>query len=198
MPKVSDAHLAARREQVLQAAWACFSDNGFHATTMADVIARSGLSAGAVYRYFTGKADLIRATADRALGAVGPTLAAILAADEAIAPVDAVDRILETLERVLLSEPTDISRVAMMAWAESLSAEDIHAITNSAMTTLRHSLVQVAARARDAGRLPPEADAAVVAQVMMSLVVGWVVQRNIAGVVHREQYVAGIRSMLRT
>jgi AcrR family transcriptional regulator len=197
MPRVSDQHLAARREQVLEAAWACFSRNGFHATTMADVIAESGLSAGAVYRYFTGKADLVRATADRALGEIGPTLAAILAAAEAMPPVDAVDRVLATIEGVLMAGPTDVTRVAMMAWAESLRADDVHAVTHGAMTTLRESLRQVASRARDAGLLPADADPAVVAQVMMSLVVGWVVQRNVAGAAERGTYLAGVRAMLR-
>jgi AcrR family transcriptional regulator len=196
MPKVSDAHLAARREQVLRAAWTCFDRNGFHATTMADVIAESGLSAGAVYRYFPGKADLIRATADRALGTIHATLSEILAAHEAIGPVDAVERILGTVEEVLLAGPTDVSRIAMMAWAESLRAADIHAITNGAMTTLREGLGQVAARARDAGHLPADADPAAVAQVIMSLLTGWIVQRNIAGVVPRNDYVAAIRCML--
>jgi AcrR family transcriptional regulator len=196
MPKVSEQHLAARREQVLRAAWACFNREGFHATTMADVIAESGLSAGAVYRYFPGKADLIRATADRALGQVGGVLAELLAADEAVHPVDAMERVLDTVERLATSEPTDITRIAVMAWAESLRAADVHAVTNGGITTLRHQLFQVAARARDAGLLPPQADPGVVAMVMVSLVIGWVVQRLIAGVADRETYVGGIRSLL--
>jgi AcrR family transcriptional regulator len=197
MPKVTDEHLAARREQVLQAAWACFSENGFHATTMADVIARSGLSAGAVYRYFTGKSDLVRATADRALGEIGPTLTAILEADEAMAPVDAVARVLTTIDEVLMAGPTDVSRVAMMAWAESLRSAEVREVTQGAMTSLRGSLRQVALRAREAGLLPPEADPATVSEVMLSLVVGWVVQRNIAGAAEHDTYVTAVRAMLR-
>jgi AcrR family transcriptional regulator len=196
MPKVSDEHLAARREQVLRAAWTCFDKNGFHATTMADVIAESGLSAGAVYRYFTGKADLVRASADRALGTIGPTLSEILASPEAIGPVDAVEQVLETVEEALLAGPTDISRIAMMAWAESLRADDVHAVTNAAMTTLRAGLAEVAGRAREAGLLPPDAEPAVVAQVMMSLTIGWIIQRNIAGVADRGAYLAATRAVL--
>jgi AcrR family transcriptional regulator len=116
MPRVSEDHLTARREQVLLAAWACFSRNGFHATTMADVIAESGLSAGAVYRYFPGKADLVRATADRALGQVGGRLTEILESGEVVDPVDALGLLLEVVERIATSEPTDITRIALMAW----------------------------------------------------------------------------------
>src|SRR4051812_18010167 len=61
MPKMSEAHLTARRDQILVAAMERFADGGFHATGMAEVIAASGLSAGAVYRYFASKEELIRA-----------------------------------------------------------------------------------------------------------------------------------------
>ena len=61
MPKISDEKRAARRIQILEAAWICFQKQGLHATTMSDIIATSGLSAGAVYSYFASKEDLILA-----------------------------------------------------------------------------------------------------------------------------------------
>ena len=198
MPKVSEQHLAARREQVLQAAWACFSRNGFHATTMADVIAESGLSAGAVYRYFDSKAALVRATADRALGEVGGTLAELLEADAAVHPVDVLERILGTVERLATSGPTDITRIALMAWAEGLRAPEIHEVTNRALTGLRGRVADLARGARAAGLLPPGADPEAVASATVSLVLGWVVQRHVAGVPDREAYVAAVRDLLGT
>jgi AcrR family transcriptional regulator len=61
VPKVSDAHLAARRRQILDAAAACFARTGFHRTSMQDIVRESGISAGLVYRYFAGKDDVIAA-----------------------------------------------------------------------------------------------------------------------------------------
>lgn len=55
MPKVSDAHLEARREQILDAAEACFSREGFHQTSMQDICREAELSPGAVYRHFSSK-----------------------------------------------------------------------------------------------------------------------------------------------
>jgi AcrR family transcriptional regulator len=37
MPKVTDAHRQARRQQILRAAFACFGREGFHATTVQDI-----------------------------------------------------------------------------------------------------------------------------------------------------------------
>ena len=59
MPKVTEEHLEARRTQILDAALACFSRNGFHQTTMHDICSEAGLSPGAVYRYFDSKEAMI-------------------------------------------------------------------------------------------------------------------------------------------
>jgi len=63
MPKISQAKRDARQQQILDAALACFSENGFHQTGMADIVRRAGLSHGAVYLYFQSKDDLIEALA---------------------------------------------------------------------------------------------------------------------------------------
>ncbi|NEN07104.1 TetR/AcrR family transcriptional regulator [Diaminobutyricibacter tongyongensis] len=59
MPKVSDAHRAARRHEIATAALRCFARKGFAATSMSDIIAESGLSAGAIYGHYKSKDELI-------------------------------------------------------------------------------------------------------------------------------------------
>jgi TetR/AcrR family transcriptional regulator, transcriptional repressor of aconitase len=58
MPKVSDAHRESRRDQIIDAALRCFSEKGFQRTSMADIGAASGLSAGAIYLQFAGKQQI--------------------------------------------------------------------------------------------------------------------------------------------
>nr|WP_296768362.1 TetR/AcrR family transcriptional regulator [Rhodococcus sp. (in: high G+C Gram-positive bacteria)] len=59
MPKVSEDHRVERRRQISTAAMLCFARAGFEATSMADIITESGLSAGAIYSYFKNKQELI-------------------------------------------------------------------------------------------------------------------------------------------
>ena len=61
MPKVKPETLAIRREEILQAAETCFARQGFHQTTIQDVIRKSGLSAGCIYGHFASKEELIQA-----------------------------------------------------------------------------------------------------------------------------------------
>src|ERR1700730_18570250 len=54
-----------RREQIMQAAMACFAKRGFHQTSMHDISAEARISVGLIYRYFENKEAVIAAMADR-------------------------------------------------------------------------------------------------------------------------------------
>ena len=77
MPKVSQDHRDARREQILDAAVHCFVRKGVHATTMADICAAAKLSRGAVYGYFESKYEIIRAAFESWQGESQSALAAV-------------------------------------------------------------------------------------------------------------------------
>src|ERR687883_426065 len=64
MPKISQAQEQQRRDQILAAAMSCFARQGYHNTSMDDVVRESGLSVGAIYTYFSSKEDLFLALAD--------------------------------------------------------------------------------------------------------------------------------------
>jgi AcrR family transcriptional regulator len=64
VPKISALQEQQRRDQILAAAMACFARQGYHATSMDDVVRESGLSVGAIYSYFPSKEDLFLALSD--------------------------------------------------------------------------------------------------------------------------------------
>lgn len=55
----------SRRDQVLDAAEACFRAEGFHGASMARVAAAAGMSVGHIYQYFAGKDAMIIALCER-------------------------------------------------------------------------------------------------------------------------------------
>lgn len=64
MARLADPLLAdRRRRQIMDAAIACFRRRGFHQATMQEICAEANMSAGALYRYFASKADIITAIA---------------------------------------------------------------------------------------------------------------------------------------
>lgn len=61
MPKLSQQEMDARRREIIEAAGRCFARKGIQTTTMREIFAEAGMSAGAVYNYFKTKDELIAA-----------------------------------------------------------------------------------------------------------------------------------------
>jgi TetR/AcrR family transcriptional regulator, transcriptional repressor of aconitase len=58
VPKRSQAHLDARRAQILEGAQRCFARHGYAGATVAKLEEEIGLSRGAIFNYFAGKRQL--------------------------------------------------------------------------------------------------------------------------------------------
>jgi len=57
--------IAARTNQILDAATIVFSEKGFHATTIRDIARRAGIADGTIYNYFDSKPSLLLGIFDR-------------------------------------------------------------------------------------------------------------------------------------
>jgi AcrR family transcriptional regulator len=88
MAKVTEAYLEARREEILEAAIACFARNGFHQTTMADIAGEAGISPGAIYRYFASKEDVIKASVQARSGVRAAMFQALAEKDNTLEALD--------------------------------------------------------------------------------------------------------------
>jgi len=115
VPKVTEEHLRARKQQIVDAAFLCFARKGFHPSTMQDICSEAGLSAGAVYRYFASKEEIIQSACD-ACGADVELL------DGSVATPDTRE-MLQGLARTLFPrlDGTDaevVNRAMLQLWAE--------------------------------------------------------------------------------
>jgi len=90
----SAEHAAQQRQRILDAAEKCFIDRGFHAAGMARVAETAGVSAGLIYRYFDGKASIVKAIITRHLESEGTRLF-----DQIASPEDMCETMLDVFER---------------------------------------------------------------------------------------------------
>ncbi|TCN35033.1 TetR family transcriptional regulator [Kribbella orskensis] len=196
MPKVSDEHRLARRQQIVAAARTCVAEQGFHKTTMADVIRASGLSAGAVYGYFKSKDEIVAAIADDALSSVDRLFEEILAREEPLTPLAALEAAVEHVAFVAGQAGGDVTKVGIQAWAEALHNDAIKAIASEKYRMLRGHFVEVARRAQADGTVDPDTDPEYIAQVLFGLIPGFILQRLILGDVTPQTYTAGLAALL--
>lgn len=193
MPRVSQEHLDARRRQILDAARRCFIRNGFHATSMQDVFREAGLSAGAVYRYFGGKKDLIAAIADVNLNTVAEVFDEL---DETRLPSlgELIGRFAHRLKE--RNDETDIAKLVGQVWAESIRSPEIAEMFRAKLHTVLGPLTRVARLYQDAGRLPPDVQPEVLASTMAAFVQGFILQLAMRDDVDVADFETGIRALV--
>jgi AcrR family transcriptional regulator len=193
VPRVSEAHLAARRQQILDAARRCFLRNGFHNASMQDVIAEAELSVGAVYRYFRSKTEIIAAIAEGYATEVSTDLVA-LSADPWRGLADVMEQAIGIVEAN--SGPDGVLRLAVQVWAEALRDEAVGAVAAGIYGSLQENFTRIARHAVRHGDLPPDADPEAVGPALFSLLLGYALQRLLTGRPDPEGYRRGVRTLL--
>lgn len=103
---------SARREQVLACAVKVFSRKGYHATTVADIIAEAGVARGTFYLYFTSKRAIFDELLDDYLKALLGQIKRVDLGEGADPPVQ---QMLGNMERVLgaLLDSQDLTRILL-------------------------------------------------------------------------------------
>ncbi|WP_338682809.1 helix-turn-helix domain containing protein [Streptomyces acidiscabies] len=185
MARVSQAHLDARRRQILDAAERCFARNGFHATSMQDVLKEAELSAGAVYRYFSSKDELIAAIVGEVIGVLAEVYGEAAREHPAPLPDELVPRVLRSMLKARAGRLEGgewlFPRLLVQAWSELLRNEELAAQVREGYERVRQSWRHVVRGYKDAGIMPPDADADALARAMIAMAQGLVTQIAVLG-----------------
>jgi len=174
MPKLTARTAAARRQQILDAATACFSERGLHATTMQDICQRAGLSPGAVYCWFTGKEAIIDAVADERHTRERDMLqAAATAGDPRAAFSSFFDAYLDWL-----ADPAEQRRrrVSIQMWADALVNDRLRASVRAG-TDQQAIARDFITAAQAAGDLPADIPADGLTRVLLAIIQGFILQQ---------------------
>ncbi|MBB4696728.1 TetR/AcrR family transcriptional regulator [Paractinoplanes abujensis] len=191
MPRVSEDHLTARREQILVAARACFLRKGLHHTSMQDLIKEAGLSVGAVYRYFKSKDEIIAAIAEGVVGGISEQIDRI--ADRRLPLFDSLALILDVIDEQ--TRPEGAMPIALQVWAESTIDPAISRIVNDRYRGLRGRLRVLVEHAAESGELPPGADVDEVTSAFYAMIPGYGLQRLLLGDLDKHSFLRGVRAL---
>ncbi|WP_371658144.1 TetR/AcrR family transcriptional regulator [Streptomyces sp. NBC_00280] len=185
MARVSQEHLDARRRQILDGAALCFARNGFHATSMQDVLKEVDLSAGAVYRYFSGKEELIAAIVTEVLQEVGDAFEAV---GEQSPPPPPDVMVGQVMGRMLGLRPGLVEdgaavfpRLIIQVWAETLRNDELAKVLNEGYAEVRQPWVRLVERYQAAGMMRADVPAESVARTMIAAAQGFVAQMALFG-----------------
>lgn len=191
MPKVTEDHRAARRLEISQAALRCFVRKGFQGASMADIIAESGLSAGAIYGHFKSKDELIEAAIHE-----------VIELHEGLVSEVTDDGTLPTPHQVLrrfiigLAGRFEDLGLLVQVWAEATTDESFRRTAAAAMAGLQSIFERYArawlARPGSTEEGDPAGLSSRYAAVMLGACQGYIIQSALMQDFDAEGYLAGL------
>ncbi|MGP4047321.1 TetR/AcrR family transcriptional regulator [Streptomyces sp. 2A115] len=206
MARVSQEHLDARRRQILDGAAVCFARNGFHATSMQDVLKEVDLSAGAVYRYFGGKDELIAAIVNEVLASIRDVF------EEAArqTPPPPPDVLVGwAMERVLgmggggrgkgglaWEGEGGFPRLMVQVWTETMRNEELSAVMRDGFAKVRATWTKIVEGYQEAGMMRADVPADHVARTLIATAQGFAAQQALFGPMPVEVIQDGLRALM--
>ena len=203
MPRITEQRREERRAQILDAARACVLEHGLEAVSIEMIIARSGLSTGAVYRYFKGKDQIIGAAFGDATRQIGEVTGAVLDGSESASPPELLEALLAALNAyahsgVGAAKGIDRMPVAVHGWSFAQTDPELMAALGFVLGAFRQRCSSLIERWREDGTVAPDADPGAVAQVIVSLCLGYVVQLSLGVAVDPKAHTEVLRGITRT
>lgn len=122
------------RERILSATARAFARFGLNGASMADIIAESGLSAGAIYGYFKSKDELIAAFAEDVLTGRVSDVQSIARRDPVPEPADAVRMFVALLPQQLIDDG-----LVVELWAAAARNPHVATYAKQSFHTLRQA-----------------------------------------------------------
>jgi AcrR family transcriptional regulator len=184
MPRITPERREARRAEIVAAARRCFSRDGFHQTSMPDIAAEAGVSAGAPYRYFASKEEIILAIASDAFRLVFEPVERLAARTDHASVADLLAASLEALNADTVTDaagrevPVDeLLRCAVQSWSELLRNDAVRAPAVEGFQGVLRGITDALRRGQAAGTVPPAVQPERAARVVMGLLHGCLLQR---------------------
>jgi AcrR family transcriptional regulator len=186
MPRITEEDRQARRQQILDAARVCVLEHGLEAVSMEMIINRSGLSTGAVYRYFKGKEEILSAAITEATEEITAAVAPVVVDPQPGSPSEWLERLLVAqigYSRSGVGAAVDADRmlVAVHGWSYAQTDPELKATVAAGLKSFRAMCVPVVKQWQADGEVGASADPEVVAQLILSICLGFVAQHTLVG-----------------
>lgn len=194
MPRVTEAHKVARRQQIIDAAYRCFARKGLNQTTMRDIYDEAELSAGAVYHYFDSKDAIIEASFEFDYERSQALFESATVRDD---PVKAVHELLDFFFQGLESAAMlGAPQVNVQSWGEALVKPPLLNTIQRLLNSYLEALTKIISKAQAIGEIDQSLDPSAVGRMLLSLYYGLELQKALDNKVEIEPYVRAVKALL--
>ena len=170
---------------------------------MPEIAAEAGVSAGAPYRYFASKEEIILAIAGDAFQLIFEPVRRLAEATAAPTVADLVAASVATIEQNTVTDAgggvvpvEELLRCVVQTWSEILRSEEVRDGAAEGFEGVRRSIAEALRRGQAAGAMPETVDADLAARAVMGLLHGLLLQRVAFGGIETSGLAEGIRAVL--
>lgn len=169
MTRVTQQHLDARREAILTAAARLFARKGVSGATMQEIANEADLSAGAIYRYYSNKEELLRAVYDDAKKRNQQFFEG--AAQQAATPLEAL---VDVGRQVWLEQDDRDALICemQMALTAARDPEDFGLDLKETRTNVRKMIEDLLRQAQETGQIGPDVNVSHLAVLLQACTSG--------------------------
>jgi AcrR family transcriptional regulator len=176
MPKVSAQYRSRRKKEILDAALACLAKDGLRRTTMQDIVQRSELSPGAIYRYFQSKDQMVEHVARERHAWERDLIANRSSEPDALA---ALVGIVQDFAASLSTERgREMRRMGIELWAEALHDRRLKKVVLEGVHGPLALLTELVERAQRDGQLACHIQPEPMARTLIALFHGFILQKS--------------------
>jgi len=168
------------REQVLAVAVELFNEQGYDATSVADLAQRLGLTKSALYHHFDSKEQLLALALDEALGGLEGVLDA-----PAVADPDPAERLAAVLRGAVLVLVDRLPYVTLLLRVRGNS--DVERAALERRRAFDHRVTMLVAEAQSAGSVRSDVDGPVVTRLVFGMVNSLVEWYRPGGAIDRDR-----------
>lgn len=181
----------AKKQMILDAAKACFAEQGFHQTSTAQICAAAGVSTGNLFHYFASKKAIIAAIVEEDLQQTQIFVAALREQENLVTALDAFfDVVLD-----VASDPAQAS-LALEIAAEAGRDAEIGVLYRLSTRVMREELEYLVSLGMERGQFSRQFSAASVVHCLMVMVDGIFSRVSVDQQFKPQEQKAALRTMM--
>lgn len=181
----------AKKQMILEAAKACFAEQGFHQTSTAQICAAAGVSTGNLFHYFASKKAIIAAIVEEDLQQTQIFVAALREQENLVTALDAFfDVVLD-----VASDPAQAS-LALEIAAEAGRDAEIGVLYRLSTRVMREELEYLVSLGMERGQFSQQFSAASVVHCLMVMVDGIFSRVSVDPQFKPQEQKAALRTMM--
>lgn len=168
-PKITEEHKQEVCDKILAKSGALFARKGYHATSMDDIVKKSGLSKGALYGYFKSKEDLFLALSDKQLESVIGNMRAAFSEKDS-----AKEKLMKAAEIHFrqIRNPNDVWCTTLEYWIESSKVPAFEKRICRRYDLAHKFLAEIIDEGKKKGEFRKDLDSAVISTILLATVRG--------------------------